>query len=209
MPTPQRSPTGDEYAKLVLSMNPAVYYRMEEWPKGKDEDTYVLVDSAPGGHHGILHGDRAFGPRCHGRFGKALDLHGPGVGDYAVVQDYPQTDTGQLSVSAWVWAVSLPSGSPLCQSSRIFAIGGSSASRAPVNSSLAFNHVHCPCRWASCSGGDVRFAEGWPRDGKACAAARDQWQHVAFVADGAMLRLYRNGVEVDGRPATALPPIRL
>ena len=47
MPTPRRLPSGDEYAKLVLSMNPAVYYRMEEWPKGKDEDMYVLVDSAP------------------------------------------------------------------------------------------------------------------------------------------------------------------
>ena len=67
MPTPPARPTSDEYAKLVLSMNPAVYYRMEEWPKGKDEDTYVLVDSAPGGHHGILHQDRGFGPRAAGQ----------------------------------------------------------------------------------------------------------------------------------------------
>ena len=26
------------------------------------------------------------------------------IGDHAVVPDYPKTETGQLSVSAWVWA---------------------------------------------------------------------------------------------------------
>jgi hypothetical protein len=28
----------------------------------------------------------------------------------------------------------------------------------------------------------------------------NEWHHVAFVADGAVLRLYRNGVEVDAAP---------
>jgi hypothetical protein len=27
-----------------------------------------------------------------------------------------------------------------------------------------------------------------------------RWQHVAFVADGALLRLYRNGIEVGSTP---------
>ena len=88
-------------------MKPAVYYRMEQWPKDEKKGCYVLVDSAPGAHHGEVHVDEAFGPRCRGRFGSALDLHGPAVGDYAIVPDYPKTDNDQLSVSAWVWAVAL------------------------------------------------------------------------------------------------------
>ena len=89
MPARNGRRPADEYAKLVLSMKPVVYYRMEEWPKGKDENTYVLVDSAPGAHHGILARDRAFGADAPGRFGGALDLHGPMVGDYAIVPTIP------------------------------------------------------------------------------------------------------------------------
>ena len=40
------------YAELVLSLRPAVYYRMER-PDG-EKDRYVVLDSAPGGHHGEL-----------------------------------------------------------------------------------------------------------------------------------------------------------
>ena len=69
MEMPDRQAAADAYAQLVLSMNPAVYYRMEKWPKGKDEDTCVLLDSAPGAHHGVLHQDRGFRPRVAGRFG--------------------------------------------------------------------------------------------------------------------------------------------
>ena len=73
---PGRRRPADAYAELVLSMKPAVYYRMEEWPKGKDEDSYVLVDSGPGGHHGVLHQDRSFGPRRRGKFGTRLIFTG-------------------------------------------------------------------------------------------------------------------------------------
>ena len=31
----QPTQSADAYADLVLSMNPVVYYRMEEWPKGE------------------------------------------------------------------------------------------------------------------------------------------------------------------------------
>ena len=94
------------YANLVLSLKPAVYYRMEEWPKDEKNGCYVLVDSAPGGHHGRLYtfGDRGFQSRCRGKLGKGPPyLRGPMVGDYAVVPEYPKADNGQLSVSVWVW----------------------------------------------------------------------------------------------------------
>ena len=102
---PGRRASAGAYAELVLSMNPVVYYRMEEWPRGNDKDTYVLVDSSPGRHHGTLHYAEEFGgePWFAGRFGRSLWLRGSGAGDCAVVEDYPRADKDQLSVSAWVW----------------------------------------------------------------------------------------------------------
>ena len=99
-------PTADAYAELVLSLKPTVYYRMEQWPKGKEDGSYVLVDSAPEGRHGEAHLDAAFG-QAHGRFGHGLDLHGTLANEceYAIVPDYPCSQSGQLSVSAWVLAV--------------------------------------------------------------------------------------------------------
>ena len=108
MPVVQEPQSADAYAKLVLSMKPVVYYRMEEWPKASKSGSYIMVDSAPGAHHGELHVDQAYGqPRCAGKFGGALDLHGSQNGEYPIVSDYPQSDNRQLSVSAWVWAFSL------------------------------------------------------------------------------------------------------
>ena len=194
MPASQRAATSDDYAKLVLSMNPAVYYRMEDWPKGKDEDTFVLVDSAPGAHHGVLHQDRSFGPRQRGRFGGALELHGSGFGDYAIVPDYPKAEDGQLSVSAWAQPWSLE------------------ANQWPA---IVSNWWADPERKKETTGqfilgiGSERYltARTYDRDGVLVCAndgARTfrcgVWHHVAFVADGAMLRLYHNGVEVAATP---------
>ena len=102
----QQTPRPTPMPSLVLSMRPVVYYRMEDFPKGRDKDTYVLVDSAPEGHHGEAHLDAAFG-RARGRFGRVLDLHGTLANEceYAIVPNYPCSQSGQLSVSAWVLAV--------------------------------------------------------------------------------------------------------
>ena len=98
----------DAYAELVLSMNPVVYYRMDQWPETDKKGRYVLVDSAPGAHHGVACLDEAFGkPSCRGKFGGALDIHGSMGSDYAFVKNYPKADNGQLSVSVWVWPVVL------------------------------------------------------------------------------------------------------
>ena len=181
-------------------MNPVVYYRMEEWPKGMDEDTYVLVDSAPGAHHGILHQDRGFGPRQRGRFGCALDLHGPGIDDYALVPDYPKAEDGQLSVSAWVrpWSISenvwmgIVSNWWADPEWKKGTIGqfflGIDAERALMA------QVHDP------DGVQVTAREGVKKPFRSGV-----WHHVAFVADGAMLRLYHNGVEVAATPYRGIP----
>ena len=49
------------------------------------------------------------------------------------------------------------------------------------------------------------------REGAAKPFPLGQWQHVAFVADGAVMRLYRNGMEVARSPCEGicpLPPIK-
>ena len=86
-------------------MNPVVYYRMNQWPTTEKENHYVLVDSAPGSHHGVASLDPTFGKKSvSGKFGKALDFHGVDSTDHAFVSDYPKAENDQLSVRAWVWA---------------------------------------------------------------------------------------------------------
>ena len=155
----------------------------------------MLVDSAPGGHHGVLHKDRSFAPRCRGRFGSALDLHGQGVGDYAIVPDYPKADHGQLSVSAWVRQVAANNGGfagivanwwddkGLQSNAGQFFFG----LRAEGDLVVAIHH-------------DRDGAQLDVREGPEKPLRVGVWHHVAFVADGAMLRLYHNGVEVAAAP---------
>ena len=193
MPVPLRRAQADDYAALVLSMKPAVYYRMEEWPKGKDKDTYVLVDSAPGGHHGVLHHDDTFGPPyCRGRFGRALDLRGSMGGDYAIVPDYPKTETGQLSVSAWVWATTLDPYAAIVQNFWASPSGRENTGQFFLGTD---DKLGLTVIMRQQNGVEAMIFGG---NGK--VLPRGQWQHIAFVADGAVLRLYHNGVEVGMTP---------
>ncbi len=196
------SPKGREeasrvYADLVLSLKPAVYYRMERPEQG--EDPMRIVDSAPGGHHGKAYGDSAawidkdtpaqiYKP---GRFGEAMSFRGEWGREHIIVPDYPKAENDKLSVSAWVFV----------------------ESPAPRNWSVI------AANWSysielSKAVGQFCFGLSQPDGGLwACVKQRDgtpvsvyepapeglpsnRWQHVAFVADGAMLRLYHDGKEV-------------
>ena len=101
---PKKVSAADDYAKLVLSMRPFAYYRMERPTVGQDQN--VILDSATGGHHGTLHFAEGYynsEPWRPGRFGDSLGLRGEFAGDYVDLQDFPSTDTNQLSVSTWVY----------------------------------------------------------------------------------------------------------
>jgi hypothetical protein len=184
---------GDAYAELVLSMNPVVcYYRMDKWPKTDQSNRYVLVDSAPGGHHGTACFDQAFGRSvCEGKFGKALSFHGSMGSDYASVKNYPKAENGRLSVSAWVWHCSIDPwativGNWYCSPSYKDEIGQFGFG---ANGSLELSaQIHQQ------DGEIVRVCE------RGVPLPRSCWHHVAFVADGAVLHLYRNGVEVGEAP---------
>ena len=123
-------------------------------------------------------------PWVRGRFGDSLFLHGPIDSEYALVRDYPKASGERISASAWVWA----------------------------ESQLTWAKI--ASNWGTSLHGQFSFGL-YGNDGDLCAAVaqRDrrevfvregvskpfpiaQWQHVAFVLDRSVLRLYRNGVEV-------------
>ncbi len=199
MPTSNRSPMADAYAKLVLSMQPAVYYRME--PPKDEKDDKILFDSAPGGHHGVLHfsNDYVGRPFTSGRFGQSLRFRGRMVGDYAIVPDYPKTQDGRLSVAAWVITNSRE-GCPM-----IAANWGGKL----LPERLCTGQFHL-----GLFGDRGLAANVTQRDEKVILACDEgafpfptgQWQHVAFTADGTMLRLYRNGIEVASHPCDGIVP---
>jgi hypothetical protein len=198
-----RPPQDDRYAGLVLSMNPAAYYRMEDATlikKDTQVGRYMIADSAPGGHHGELLLNEAIGrkPIANGRFGAALRFGGPMVSDdYVRVPNYPPTTTQQLSFSAWVYCGSRYSYDTIaCQHN----------AAANINGWDGFDN------WQFHVGlfledGDLFVSINQRnknhielREGASHPLPLGKWQHVAFVADGSVLHLYRNGREVASAP---------
>ena len=201
MPPPKRVCRGDDYAALVLSLRPVVYYRMER-PEKVEEGRLTLFDSSPGGRHGTLHWDFRYGRPWlwgqRGRFDGALYLRGPDCHDYAVTSELPDGETNQLSFSAWV--------------------------RAEAGTTDLHGRIACEGDWGGDPDRTCRFTIGLQgpdgdleteidqadgkrikvREGCSTPFPMGQWQHVALVADESALRLYRNGVEVGSSPSNGV-----
>ena len=139
-----------------------------------------------------LHWDGPGNPFVDGRIGKGLWLRGPELKDYAMIPDYPQARQGQLSLSAWVYAESRPFAATIVKNWGD-EVGGQ------FELSLRGNR----------DGHGIDFGvEVVPsvgkgallREGESHPFPLHEWEHVAFVADGSMLRLYRQGHEVGAMP---------
>jgi hypothetical protein len=199
---PKKVSAADDYATLVLSMQPFAYYRMERPAAGQDPNT--ILDSAPSGHHGTLHFAEGYNsePWRPGRFGDSFAPRGEFAGDYVDFQDFPSTDTNQLSVSTWVYygprsadaviasgMMPVPVLSTHCDGWQFYCEVAGDDLLAAVNDRNV-NHVY------------VRASTPLPKV---------QWQHVAMVADGSVLHLYCNGVEVGQVPCDGVahtPPLK-
>lgn len=196
---PGKVNAGDAYADMVLSMAPIVYYRMDKWPTTDEAGRYVLVDSAPGAHNGVACVDPTFGPpNCRGKFNGALEIHSSTTSEHAFVSKYPKTENGKLSVSAWVRPI-----------------------RVDPWAAIVANWCH-PLSHETAEDGVGQFAFGVNlfrelmvqircQDGtmagvceRGMALPQSQWHHVAFVADGEVLHLYRNGAEVGAVPCRGI-----
>jgi hypothetical protein len=191
----------DAYGAMVLAMRPVVYYRMEPAKQGNSNS---LVDSAPGKHHGVIHfagGYVASTSYAQGRFGQSLRLRGPQLCDYAMVSDYPKSDTGRLTVSAWVLAMGRGTPSIIASNWIVFSKRDSYHEGQFVLYSSYHTSGNLAGRISDRDGREVILQTGKTWDS---AFPLGVWQHVAQVFDGSEMSLYRNGVKESSCPCTGL-----
>ncbi len=197
MPPPQSVRDAEAYAGLVLSLNPAAYYRMER--PGAERRRQVVFDSAPGGHHGELRlGDEPGPAYVPGRFGEGLWLRGPGVRDRVFVHDYPKTANGRLTVAAWVMAASRPEWAMIASN---WGIPDQQHENTGQFQLCLYRDDGDLCVCVTQRDGQRVEV----REGRDSPFPLRLWQHVALVADGATLHLYRNGKEVASCPPRRHP----
>lgn len=173
-----------EYAEAVLRLDPAIYYRMEPCSDGSR-----LVDSGPAGAHAKIHPGRAKSPVwTAGKFGAAFELGGTAMQTYAAAASYPQAEGDEISVVGWVYARSRPRWASIAKN-----WAGGDYDRGQFHFGLNHDSGELEAHIVDSSGREIAV-----RDSQALPLR--SWHHVAFVADGQMLRLYRNGREVDAQP---------
>ena len=183
------------YLDFVRKLKPVVWYRME----GKPTERTIHDEMGRAAEDGKLHWDGPGNPFVDGRVGKALWLRGPKLKDYAVFGDYPKAKHNKLSVSAWVFADSRPTFATVLSNGYAqhgrgqFHLG--LLSPEAISKSTGARHF--------LDGEDIGVqidqANGEKTDvseGQGHLFPLNEWQHVAFVADGSTLRLYRQGKEV-------------
>ena len=122
-----------------------------------------------------------------GRVGGALRFGGTATAHYATAPNFPKTTNNTYSISAWVWAESRPTWASIAKN----WLGEFHFGLDNTNGQLS-NYI-------GLTGGINPFA----RDPDVFPVGA--WQHVACAADGAQMRVYRNGLEV----ATVATPASL
>lgn len=166
------------YSQEVRELDPVAYYRMSV-----SDDGATLQDRSGNGYHGLIErGQVKASAFAAGRIGASLRLQGPSGQMFAKVNDYPKARENRLTVVAWVFAESRPRWASIAKNWAHGEIG-----------QFHFGLAH-----------DQGSLEVQLRDSKAdFVFVQDSvplpigdWQHVAFVVDGQLATLYRNGVEV-------------
>jgi hypothetical protein len=175
------------YAQQVLALNPAVYYRMEPAGNGR-----TLVDQSPSGADAQVVLGKATKPVwVAGKVGSALQLGGPADETYAVAPSYPQSTTNELAVVAWVYARTRPRWASIAKN------WAGASDRGQFHFGLLDDVGALEGHIADANGEEITVRDDQPLPLR-------QWHHVALVADGSMLRLYRNGREVSAAPYVKL-----
>jgi hypothetical protein len=168
------------YMQRVLAMQPAAYYPME--PAGDGSHLRdVSVDRCDAR---IYFGNATKSVWAPGKFGLAFAMGGPAQQTYAVASQYPQAQGDQLSVVAWVTARSRPRWGSIAKN------WAGSDQWGQFHFGLYNDSGELEAHINDSSGQEITVKDSVP-------IPLNAWHHVAFVADGRKLRLYRNGVEVD------------
>ena len=168
------------YSQLIKSLNPSLYYRMRIPRDG------VTIDDVIGNADGRLieRGARR-PPFCPGKLGGAGRFAGPKDGAFVYVPDYPKATSG-LSGLCWVYAESHPRNAAIAKN-------GQRPRQGQFRWRLSKDTGRIQLRLSLADGSHVEVTDPEPLGIK-------EWCLVGFVADGEMLRLYRNGVEVSSVP---------
>jgi hypothetical protein len=166
------------YTRRILELSPSVYYPME--PAG---DATFLEDFGPEGADAKIHFGRATEPVwAAGKIGLAFALGGPSQQTYAWAGEYPQATGEQLSVVAWVNARSRPRWASIAKNWAGLDWG-------QFHFGLYFDSGELEAHIQDSSNKEITVKDKVP-------FPLNVWHHVAFVADGETLRLYRDGKEV-------------
>jgi hypothetical protein len=173
------SSTANITVQAVTSVTNALagYWKLDE------KSGAIAADSSGRGNDGAIYpGDAQW---TAGEAGGALYFRGPGNGDdYIAASAFPAAKA-TMTLSAWVFAEARPNRARV-------ACGGSG------NGGIG--------QFMLCLEGDAGDLHGYIlnsigrqvdfREGAANPLPTNQWQHVALVADGAQLRVFRNGAEL-------------
>jgi hypothetical protein len=171
------------YTQKVLALQPAAYYPMD--PVG---DGTLLSDVGPHATDAKIDFGRASEPVwAPGKVGLAFALGGPAQQTYAVVPSYSQADGDQLSVVAWVSARSRPRWASIAKN------WAGSEQWGQFHFGLYYDSGELEVHIQDSSEKEITVKDSVP-------LPLHDWHHVAFVADGSKLRLYRNGREVSSAP---------
>ena len=173
-------------AQVVVSAVTSVTNGLAGYWKFDETTGSTAADSSGQGDNGTVHNTTGDGGQwTSGIVGGALRFRGgTSAGDYLAVPGWPKALNGTMTWSAWVWADALATQATI-------GAGGSGEDgfgqfRVNVNSN-GVNELSGYLQNAA----RVRVS---PIEG--LAFPTNSWQHVALVADGAAVRLYRNGSEV-------------
>jgi hypothetical protein len=171
------------YVEFVKKLKPAVWFRME----GKESER-VLHDEM-GGSDAKLSWDGPGNPFVKGPAGKSLWLRGEVLRDGAVLADYPKADHNKLTVAAWAYADSHRAWATIAKN---WGEPGGAYGQFSFELCCIDRDSYDICARISQNDGNLITV----REGFDHPFPLYEWQHVAFVADGANLRLYRQGREV-------------
>lgn len=116
-----------------------------------------------------------------GKVGGAVAIAGADLQQFLIVPDYPKP-TSTLTVSAWVWAETLGSWAT-------FVKNWGSTDAGQFHFGLFGDGIYENIYIKQADGKTPNVSDPAP-------FPTGSWQHVAFVCDGSMVRLYRNGSEV-------------
>jgi hypothetical protein len=171
------------YIEFVKKLKPVVWFRME----GKDSDRTLRNEM--GGPDAKLLWDGPGNPFVKGPVGKSLWLRGEALKDGATLTDYSKADHSKLTVTAWAYADAHRPWATVAKN-----WGGANLGGGQFSIELcAWDNNPCDmCARICQQDGNLVTV----REGAQHPFPLYEWQHIAFVADGAALRLYRQGREV-------------